>query len=103
MDKRLELHQILVDLVEPYKVYFQPPASIMLEYPCIIYNLEDIAIDYADSIKYGKTTAYTVTVICQNPDFDIPNKLLALDYCRFDRHFISENLNHFVFNLFYKN
>lgn len=103
MGDRLELHTILTELISPYKVYFQPPSSIRLEYPCIIYELEDINTSYADSVKYTKIKVYSVTVIDQNPDSDIPNKLLNLDYCEFNRYFISDNLNHYVFTLFYKN
>lgn len=103
MDSRLELHNILVDLINPHKVYFQPPSSIKLTYPCIIYKLDDINTSYADSEKYIKVKAYMLTVIDQNPDTDILDKILSLDYCNFDRYFVSDNLNHYVFTLFYKN
>ena len=103
MDKRLELHQILVDLVSPSNVYFQPPSSIRLTYPCIIYELDDIKVDYADALKYAMAKAYTLTVIDKNPDSDILDKILDLDYCIFNRHFVADNLNHYVFTLFYKN
>ena len=100
-EKRLELHNILVKLITPNKVYFQPPSSIKLEYPCIIYELEDISITYANSIKYKNKKIYSVTVIDQNPDSEIPLNVLALEYCEFDRHFKSDNLNHYVFTLYY--
>lgn len=103
MDSRLELHEILVSLLGSRNVYFQPPSSIKLIYPCIIYGLENIKVTYADSIKYANKKAYVITVIDQNPDSDIPNRILTLNYCGFDRHFIADNLNHYVFTLFYKN
>lgn len=101
INTRLELHDILVDLVGPNKVYFQPPSSIKLSYPCIVYGLDAIDIAYADSIKYKNKKRYTVTVIDQNPDSVFPLDVLSLDYCSFDRHFISDNLNHYVFTLYY--
>jgi hypothetical protein len=99
--KRLELHEILKDLIDPYEVYYQPPSSFNLTYPCIIYELEKIKTDYADSIMYKNKKRYSVTVIDKNPDSEIPNKVLELAYCSFDRSFKSDNLNHFVFTLYY--
>jgi hypothetical protein len=101
IDKRLELHNILVNLISSERVYFQPPSSIKLIYPCIIYELDSINVTYADSIKYKNKKRYTITVIDQNPDSEIPNNILMLNYCSFDRHFISDNLNHYVFTLYY--
>lgn len=99
--KRLQLHTLLVELIAPHKVYFQPPSSVKLTYPCIIYSLDTIVTKYADSIKYKNKKAYTVTVIDQNPDSDIPLELLSLEYCSFDRFFVADNLNHFAFKLYY--
>lgn len=100
-DKRLELHQILVDLISPYAVYFQPPSSAKMTYPCVVYELGGIRSDYADSIKYKNKKQYTVTLISKDPDSILPVLLLSLDYCEFDRHFLSDNLNHYVFVLYY--
>lgn len=102
MDNRLELHQILIDIIGNNNVYFQPPSSIKLTYPCIIYKLSNFKVTYADSIKYANMKAYEITVIDQNPDSIIPSKLLELEYCQFNTFFTSDNLNHFVFSLFYK-
>lgn len=101
VSKRLDLHQLLVDLISPNKVYFQPPSSIKLIYPCIIYKLDNVSITYADSIKYKNKKRYSVTVIDSNPDSEIPNTILGLDYCTFNRYFVSENLHHYVYILYY--
>ncbi len=99
--KRLELHQMLVELIAPNKVYFQPPSSIRLTYPCIIYELDSIDINYANSIKYKNKKVYSLTVIDQDPDSSIPIQVLGLDYCSFNQYFASDNLNHYVFTLYY--
>ena len=39
---RLSLHNILVSILGTSNVYFQPPTTITLKYPCIIYKLDDI-------------------------------------------------------------
>lgn len=101
MDKRLELHAILEAIITPNKAYFQPPSSIKLTYPCIIYQLDKIESDYANSKKYKNKKAYLITVIDSNPDSEIPDQFLNLTYCEFDRFFVSDNLNHYVFTLYY--
>jgi hypothetical protein len=101
MDNRLGLHELLVGLMVPNKVYFQPPSSIKLTYPCIIYELATVNVWYANSEKYSHKTAYTVTVIDQNPESELFDAIFDLRYCKFDRAFVSDNLNHFVFTLFY--
>jgi hypothetical protein len=42
-----------------------------------------------------------VTVIDRNPDSELPDKVEELPFCRFDRFYATENLNHHVFNLFF--
>ena len=94
--------QILASKYDRYKVYFQPPAGQKIEYPCIIYQLQNLDVDYADDITYRKHTHYLVTLIGFDPDNDdLIDKLLELRYCSFDRRFISDNLYHDVFDLYY--
>jgi hypothetical protein len=40
-------------------------------------------------------------VIYRHPDSDLPHKIASLPKCSFDRHFVSDNLNHDVFNLYF--
>lgn len=101
MGERLDLHNLLVDLLDSRNVYFQPPATIRMSYPCIVYDLDGIDTKYADSTKYKNTRKYTLTVIDQNPDSELPFKLLQLQYCSFNRFFNSDNLNHYVFTLYF--
>lgn len=83
------------------KVYFQPPESIKLEYPCIIYNWSVANSDFANNFTYGFKRGYTVTIIDSNPDSKIPDEVIKFPLCRFDRHFVSNNLHHFVFRIYY--
>ncbi len=52
MSRRLELHAKLVDFLGSGHVYFQPPESVRLTYPCIIYNLDDFDVKRADNELY---------------------------------------------------
>lgn len=97
MDRRLELHDILKELTD--NVYFQPPTTMV--YPCILYQLDDVRTEFADNNPYRIKPRYQVTVIDRDPDSSIPGKVAALPTSAFDRFFVAENLNHFVFVLYF--
>lgn len=98
---RLELHDILKSIPGVKKAYYSPPASIFMEYPCIRYELSGIPIQRADNIPYFGCKRYTITVIDEDPDTVIPEYVLQLPYCSFDRSYVADGLNHFVFTLYF--
>ena len=98
---RLELQSILEEILGSRNVYFQPPESFKLQYPCIVYERSDYDVDFADNIAYKTLKQYTVTSIDKNPDTLTPDALINLKYCRFNRRFVSDNLNHDVFILYF--
>lgn len=101
MATRLELHGLLVDMLGSSNVYFQPPESIKMEYPCIVYIRDNWDKQYADNETYRQQRRYQVTVMDRNPDSEIPDKVAALPLCSYDRFFAVDDLNHDVFNLFF--
>lgn len=101
MGQRLSLHQNLKSLLGSDNVYFQPPATVKLNYPCIVYRRSDIDTSFADDNPYITNKRYQVTVIDSNPDSTIPDKVGELPTCIFDRHFTADNLNHDIYNLYY--
>lgn len=98
---RLSLHEILCELLGSRNCYFSPPASIHLDYPCIIYREISTDVDHADNLKYRTMNRYSVTVIDEDPDSDIPERILQLPYCSSDRDYQADGLNHWVFTLFW--
>ena len=42
MENRLDLHEELCELLGSRHVYFQPPESIKLIYPCIVYSMSGV-------------------------------------------------------------
>jgi hypothetical protein len=98
---RVNLHYVLTDILGSNYVYFQPPESIKLEYPCILYERVRFDGKYANNKKYAKTTRYQVTVIDLDPDSDVLTHILDLPLCSHDRHFAKDGLNHDVFELYY--
>ena len=101
MAPRLDLQNLLVDLLESTNVYFQPPPSLQMKYPAIVYKRSDVNTIFADNLPYKHVKRYQVTVIDRDPDSDIPDKVGALPKCSFDRSYTADNLNHDVFNLFF--
>ena len=98
---RLSLHNILVSILGTSNVYFQPPATIKLKYPCIIYKLDDIEDVRANDKRYLNHKRYLITVVDRNPDSSIPDKILDLPYCAFENYFVIDNLNHYNCSLYY--
>ena len=72
-----------------------------MQYPCILYKRDSADSKFADNEPYRHTKRYQVTVIDQDPDSDIPDKIAGLPLCVFDRFYTADNLNHDVFNLFF--
>lgn len=101
MASRLDLQTKLESILGSRNVYFQPPSSVRIKYPAIIYSRKDIEIRSADNIAYRKLPSYEVILIDKNPDSEFADKILDLPYCSFDRHYESDNLNHDVFTLYY--
>lgn len=101
MTNRLDLHEILCGILGTRNVYFQPPASVKMQYPAIVYSLSDIKNKHADNQVYNQSHAYTITVVDKNPDSALVSKISTLPGCRFDRFYASDNLNHYVFTLHY--
>ena len=97
---RAELQNLLEVLLGSRNVYFQPPESLKIQYPAIIYSLNSIDQISANNDKYLHHHSYTVLLIDKNPDSVFIDKLLALPFCRFDRHYVSDNLNHYAFSLY---
>lgn len=101
MAQRLELQTLLVTLLGSNNVYFQPPPTVKMQYPCIVYHRDSLDTIFADNKPYKTDKRYQVTVIDANPDSDIPDKVAALPQCTYDRFYTADNLNHDVYNLFF--
>lgn len=101
MSSRLKLQALFESLLGSRNVYFQPPASLKINYPAIVYGLDNIQTVHANDNVYLSHRVYSVTVIDEDPDSEIVGRVLLLPKCRFDRCFESENLNHNVFTINY--
>ena len=96
---RLELQKYLEDLLGSRQVYFQPPASIQMKYPAIVYSLSNMNNIPANNGSYLVDKTYELILIDKNPDSVFLDKLIQKGDCIFSRPYTSDNLNHFVFNV----
>lgn len=102
MASRLELHSELCDVLGSENVYFQPPESLKIQYDCIVYKLNDISNDFANNKTYYYHKRYEVMLISKNPDTDIVDAIIQhFPYCVYNRMFISDNLYHHIFYIYY--
>lgn len=101
MENRVKLHEKLVEILGSRNVYFQPPETLKLQYPAIVYTRSDIKNTFADDEVYKQSCFYELTVIDYDPDSEIVSKVSKLPKIRFNRHYASDNLNHDTFTIYY--
>lgn len=102
MGNRIDLDDKLRAVLNKPNVYFQPPESIKLSYPAIVYQLSSIDHQYADNKTYVGKRRYQVTLISKNPDDELVDKIInSFELCKFDRFYTANNMNHFVFILYW--
>ena len=82
-------------------MYYQPPSSIRMSYPAIVYSRNNIDNYHADNSIYKQEKSYNIIVIDEDPDSDIVDKISKLPKCRFNSHYVSDNLNHDSFTLYF--
>jgi hypothetical protein len=98
---RLEFQSFLEALKGDRNVYFQPPSTVLMKYPAIRYNLDSLNDLPADNIDYQQYTAYRLIYITSNPDDVMIKTLSKLPYSRFVQWYAVDNLNHYVYTIFY--
>lgn len=101
MNKRLELHELLCRVLGSRNVYFQPPESVKMKYPAIVYSRNRIENTSADNVVYKQDLSYKITVIDPDPDSEIVERVSRIPNIVYDRPYTANNLNHDVFTLFY--
>lgn len=109
MGSRLKLQKELEEVLgtaglpkEKTRVYFQPPSSTKLEYPCIIYELSRTDVTPADNIKYKKFNEYHVKHLFKSLKNELKDKMLDHFYhISHDIRFISNSIYNDDFTLYY--
>lgn len=106
---KLALHDALCMILPGYPFdegdepcYYEPPSGFEMRYPCIVYHHTNDRDQYADNKIYRSSKRYTVTVIDEDPDSQISEKLKdVFPFCTLDRKFDSDGLSHWVHVLYW--
>ena len=100
LDGRLYLQNLLEGILGSKHVYFQPPESMKLEYPCFIYRRGHNDVHHADNTAYKKDMQYEILLVDADPDSIYLDKILSIPRVRHNRHYASDNLNHDAFTIY---
>lgn len=102
MDRRLFLQKKLEEIPGVEKVYFQPPSSVRMVYPCIRYSKGRTRSFRADNFVYRFNQGYNVIVITPDPDSPIPQYIAEhFQMAEVDSTYVSDNLYHTPITLYY--
>ena len=101
-ERRLQLHEMLTTRVlGSDHAYYQPPPNLMLHYPCIVYDIDNVETTSADNINYLGHPFFRMTLIDYDPETGLFDKMMSLPKISFDRSYKSNNLNHWVFTIYF--
>lgn len=98
-NRREELHQLLKQYCD--HVYYQPPESVKMIYPCIVYGRTSVNSNFADNNPYLLNVGYSMTYITKEPDDTTVMELALLPKCRHTNHRVKDNLHHDSYTIFY--
>ncbi len=102
MASRLELHEEFCSLLGNRHVYYQPPESVKIFYPAIIYEISGHPSVAADDTNYLIRNTYDVTLIYEDPDSTLPLRMLMwFPMVRHGKHYTSNNLIHDTFEIYW--
>ena len=101
MTNRLNLQTTLENILGSRNVYYQPPESVKMQYPAIVYFRNGIENNHANDSFYNQNVSYEIIVIYKDPDSEIPLAVSQLPLCKFNRRYTADNLYHDVFILYF--
>lgn len=98
---RVELDRILRTTLGSANVYFDPPESFKLKYPCIVYSLGGNSEIFAENSKYYNMKRYTITYITRDADDPMIDTLDELRFCRLSRPYTADGLFHYAYDIYF--
>lgn len=101
-NRRWELQDKLEAILGSPYVYFQPDENTDMVYPCIVYTKTSPSVRHADNKAYLKTDCYELTFINEDPDTEIPDRLLEeFPMIHSNKRYIADGMYHDPFVLYY--
>lgn len=98
---QLQIQSLLEEILGSGNVYFQPPPTVAMQYPAIVYKRDISNTQFADNIPYRRTKRYMVTVIDKDPNTPIFDKVADLPMCTHSRSYSAKQLHHDVFDIYF--
>lgn len=100
MGSRLDLHNELLSFLP--NVYFQPPETIQMIYPCIVYSKVEKYEMFSNDKLYTSIQGYHIIVIEHDPDSTVADEINKYFYnCTIEQYYTVNNLNHTTLTLYY--
>lgn len=99
MNRREELNALLESICP--NVYFQPPETVKMRYPCIVYGRTSINPQYADNEPYLLHVGYSMRYITKDPDDPVIFQLARLPKCRKGSQIRKDNLYQEAYTIYY--
>ncbi len=99
--RRLELHEILCEILGNRNAYYDPPASVEMSYDAIRYKLSKINTRNANNKKYSSMRCYEAILISRDPDPESLEKILQLPYTSAGTPYTADNLHHYPITIYY--
>ena len=100
-NKELKLDKLFKDTLGSNNVYFQPPESVRMQYPCIVWNLAKIPVQYADDKAYLKNPKYVIRYISTEPDDPMRLTLTEVLGVPMIQVYNKDGLYHYIYELYY--
>lgn len=97
---RLKLQSKLEEILGSSNVYYQPPETVKMTYPCIVFSLQDIPTQYSGDKITHYTFVYSVIYISRKSVSDTRIKILNnIPKSKFNRRYIYDTLYHDEFTI----
>lgn len=99
MDQRVKLGDALTAF-RP-NVYYQPPSTVRMTYPCIRYTFEGFGSKNANDKKYLLREHYQAIDMYYDPDDHKRQEILAaFEYVTFGNTYTADGLHHDVYEIY---
>lgn len=90
---RLEIQQLLEDILGSDHVYFQAPPNTGMKYPAIVYSFERFNRQDADNQPYIVTGRWQVTHMYKSISNDLKEKFIfQVPNCAFERRAVTNGI-----------
>lgn len=100
-ERRVKLHNDLKAALGSDNVYFQPPETLEIKYPAIIYERYGINAAHASNKVYARSFDFLVIVVSKHPCESVVDKLSEFPTARYSRHYVHDGLHHDSFIIKY--